>query len=219
MLLQNETSGVKADPEMERLEKQVQQSVDTLSTLLVEQEKKAEEMGDGGEDQKDGEAEGVEDDEDSLSDGEDDQSEPEDEAHPHKKPPGSVQILPSISDQMSLLSPGSVQPASRELSPEALLEESLYSISKPIPTASSVGKTAQVNDNDAQLVSTSTASRPGRISSTTSSPGPDTHQVETQRPRSHSLDTHCGRTSRVADKPLMIPSNAPPWIEMASTHT
>ena len=209
MLLQNEPSGPKADPEMEYLEKQVQQSVNTLSTLLVEQEKKA-----GGERDEnideDGEGGGgeVEDDEDSLSDEEDNQ---EDGAYPRRKPPGSVQVLPSINDQMRLLSPGSVQPVARELSPETLLEESLHSISKPIPVASSVSKTAQVND-DAQSTNVSTAS--GRISSTTSSPGPDTRQVETPpRPRSRSLDTHRERTPR-SSKPLMIPSAAPPWIEM-----
>ena len=211
-VLQNESSSPKADPEMEHLEKQVQQSVDTLSTLLVEHEKKAGGTGGAGDEKIDEDGEGgggeVEDDEDSSSNEEDNQ---EDGAYSRRKPPGSVQVLPSISDQMRLLSPGSVQPVARELSPETLLEESLYSISKPIPVASSVSKTAQVND-DTQPTTASTSS--GRISSTTSSPGPDTRQVETPpRPRSRSLDTHRERTPR-SSKPLMIPSAAPPWIEM-----
>ena len=230
-MLQDESSSAATDPEMERLEKQLQQSVDSLSTLLVEQKKggrggeggdeKVEETieegeGEGerereggeegeGEGGGEGEGEGGEEYEDSLSDGEDNQSEQEEGYILRKKLPGAVQVLPSISDQLSLLSPGSVEPASRELSPEALLEESLYSISKPIPITPSVGKTTQVSV-DAQPSSAPTG--PG-ISSTTSSPGTTDTQVQKQLPRSNSFDSGI-RT----DKQLMIPSSEPPWIEM-----
>jgi hypothetical protein len=165
-----------------------------------------------------------------LSDGEDSQSE-EDLLNKRCRP-GAVQVLPSISDQMSLLSPGSVQPGARELSPESLLEESLSFISKPIPITRPASRTEQMN-TDAKPGSApatpgeiSSITTPGEnssittprgissimtprvITSTTSSPGGSITPVETQRPRSKS------ETPPPRSKPLMIPSNLPPWIAM-----
>ena len=224
---------------MERLEKQMQQSVDSLSTLLVEQEGggKGEREEDERTEAREGEGEGGED-EDSQSEGEESESEQEEEdeeeGEPPVKPkklPGAVRVLPSLSDQMHLLSPGSLQQErARELSPEALLEESLYSISKPIPIAASTGKRAQANPDAATRptnISTTSAAGP---SSTTSSPGTSWPQrqfgpVQTpQRPRSNSLDAGVHRKTAMQAptpppvdrgiKPLMIPSSLPPWIEM-----
>ena len=223
------------DPEMERLEKQMQQSVDSLSTLLVEQEGggKGEREEDERTEEREGEGEGGED-EDSQSEGEESQSEEEDEEEGEapvkpKKLPGAVRVLPSLSDQMHLLSPGSLQQErARELSPEALLEESLYSISKPIPIATSTGKRANA-DAATRPTNISTTSAAGP-SSTTSSPGTSWPQrkfghVQTpQRPRSNSLDAGVHRKTAMqtptpppvdrVNKPLMIPSSLPPWIEM-----
>ena len=228
-VFQNEASSaaemMAADPEMERLEKQLQQSVNSLSTLLGEKKEGEEEVdGEGG-------GQGREDDEDSLSDGEDSHS--EEDFLDKKCRPGAVNVLPPLSDQLSLLSPGSLQPPARELSPESLLEESLCSISKPILITTPASKTAQAKNTDVMSGSApatqggfssimipgqiSSATTPGGmsslmtprvISSTTSSPGASITPVETQRPRSKS------ETPPPRDKPLMIPSRLPPWIAM-----
>lgn len=191
-----------ADPEMELLEKQLQQTVDTCNTLLEAPAKKKKKII-GDQKMVERRGEGAR---DSQSEGEDNQSEEDllDKAQPL-----------SLSDQMSLLSPGPQQPAARELSPaESLQEESLHSTSQtqPVPTTHSpavatteprVGSAPTSTDFSTPIPGTTTGT-----TSTKSSPGTASEQeTPVLRPRSHSCDSK-------SSKPLMIPSNIPPWLEM-----
>ena len=180
-----------ADPEMKRLEEQLQQTVDSCSALLGEPVNGGRETGGGGDQREEEEDE----EEDSLSDREENFS----------------GVTPSISDQMSLLSPGHQQPVAREFSPaDSLVEEALTSASKPIPITPSAGRPVNTETHLGSApttpggFSTPIAAR-RRISSTHSSPGAAVEQSKSpSRPRSHSCDS----------KPLMIPSRRPPWQEM-----
>ena len=185
------------DPEMEQLEKQLQQSVDTLSTLLVVggARKKEEREGEG-EREREGE---------SGSEAEDDQSECD--LLERRRPP-------SLTDQMSLLSPGTRQLSARDLTPESALEDS---ISNPDPHTGPPSD-GGVTPDSAHPPSAAFSSSAGRVvTSTSSSPGAPLREQRGSRQRSHSCDSqqrHGGTGSSPRDKPLMITSTIPPWLEM-----
>ena len=194
------------DAEMELLEKQLQQSVDSLSTLLEKKErgggkKKEEEEGER-EEKEEGE---------SGSEGDDDQSE------------GDFlerRRAPSLSDQMSLLSPGSQRLTARDLSPDSALEDSTNSIPSPDPPACPPSAERTTPDN-AHPPSTLFSSR-RVVTSTSSSPGAPLLEERESRPRSHSCDSQRRfggpLSSSPREKPLMIPSSIPPWLEMVGIH-
>ena len=195
-----------ADPEMERLEKQLQQSVDTFNTFLAEPSQKKKKREGEKKGQKTMAEQGEEGARDSLSEGEDNQS--EEELLDKQRPP-------SLSDQMSLLSPGPQQPPARELSPaDSLQEELLSSTSQPVPiTPSPAVATSEAKSGSAPTSTTFSTPVPGAsvasagTTSTKSSPGTAGEQETSPRPRSQSCDSR-------SSKPLMIPSNTPPWLEM-----
>ena len=195
------------DPEMELLEKQLQQSVDSLSTLLEKKEKGggkregAKVEKEGGE-KEEGEEEGGE----SGSEGEDDQSEGD---FLERRLSGGG---PSLTDQMSLLSPGSLRLTARDLSPESALEDSTNSNTDP-PLAGP--QTPGGTTPDSAHPPFSSSSR-RVVTSTSSSPGAPLLEERGARPRSHSCDSQrrSGLGSSPKDKPLMIPSSIPPWLEM-----
>ena len=194
------------DPEMELLEKQLQQSVDTLSTLLEKKER-------GGE-KKEEEEGGEKEEGESGSEGEDDQS--EGDFLERRRPP-------SLSDQMSLLSPGAQRLTARDLSPESALEGSTNSIPNPDPPAGPPSAEGTTPDN-AHPPSTPFSSSSRRVvTSTSSSPGAPLLEERGSRPRSRSCDSQRRfggpLSSSPREKPLMIPSSIPPWLEMVGTCT
>ena len=184
------------DPEMEQLEKQLQQSVDTLSTLLVVGGARKEEEEREGEGEREGE---------SGSEAEDDQSECD--LLERRRPP-------SLTDQMSLLSPGARQLSARDFTPESALEDS---ISNPDPH-NGPPSAGGVTPDSAHPPSAAFSSSAGRVvTSTSSSPGAPLREERGSRQRSHSCDSqqrHEGAGSSPRDKPLMITSTIPPWLEM-----
>ena len=195
-----------ADPEMERLEKQLQQSVDTLSTLLEKKDRRRE-GGGGGEGDSEDQSEG-----DLLE----------------RKLSGGA---PSLTDQVRLLSPGSDhqhQLNMRDISPASTLEESLDSTSNLALSSAAVytAPTAAVNtnrtstDTSVPLSSSAFPSSHRVATSTSSSPGAPLTEERVSRQRSHSCDSRQRfggpGSASPGDKPLMIPSSQPPWLEMVS---
>ena len=200
---------------MKQVEEQMQQSVDSLSTLLVE--------GVGG--GKRGE--------EVIQREEESQSEQDDEKEPPVKskiPPGAVHVLPSLSDQMSLLKPGSLGlvDVPRPTSPESLLEASLHSISLPLQPHPTHTQDESAGSKSAEKKQTSKRSGSASPSMTSlsqdyASSVLDSESADTaRRPRSSSLDStrhaRCGQSSP-GSKPLMIPSSQPPWMEMVSGYS
>ena len=222
---------------MEQLELQLKQSVDSLDLLLGKKEKETAKHGELQKKEVKDEDVDEEEEEESLS-----ENEEEEEGGSftvHKKLPGAVRVLPSLSDQMQLLKPGSLEQDMRELTPESLLEESLTSITQPLSTSSETvpaSQTAPSHTTSATTKSTtlqasaSAPNTPPSAATTLTTAAAAASQQSTParsqgspRPRSNSFDagtrsaansTQGAAAAGASSKPLMIPSNQPPWIEM-----
>ena len=198
------------DPEMEHLEKQLQLSVDSLSTLLEKKERSG-----GRKEAEKGEEEGGKEEGEDTQGGEESGSEEED-----NQSEGDLlerKGAPSLTDQMSLLSPGSQQLTARDLSSESALEDSLNSVShtdSPAVPPSADGATPEASGPSRSALFSSS----GRVpTSTSSSPGAPLSEERASRPRSQSCDSRQrfgGPGPSHREKPLMIPSSTPPWLEM-----
>ena len=169
---------------MEQLELQLKQSVDSLDLLLGKKEKATEKQRELKKSEEKDEDEEEEEEEESLSDNEEEEEEGGSSAV-HKKLPGAVRVLPSLSDQMQLLKPGSLEQDVRELSPESLLEESLTSITQPLSTGSETVPSSQTVPSH----TTSATAKSTTPQASTSAPNTPPSAATTDTPSAATTDT------------------------------